>query len=318
MTMKKKLLVAAGTLLAATIFLFACQHIVTKRTAGKLESEYCDPEIKTHANPIIFVHGMHEGKWVWEGMSDLFCRKYGYSTFRFNLREHKGRGLSSRLGSVDIFDYVADVKRAIAEVTLRYKEVPILVGHSMGGLLALQAGSEDSLKSLVLIAPAPPKGVKKEIPPWALKKSFVSLWKSAWALFFEDTIMIGYREMSGRINEWDKSKRIRYHMRLVPESAKVLRDIIFGSIDVTADSIAVPVLVVSGSVDDIVPIESSRETAKKYGASFIEMKGNGHLVIFEPGWDEASAKIRHWLEVEAGIDSKGAFRKQTPLVSAPF
>src|SRR4030042_5284747 len=47
---------------------------------------------------------------------------------------------------------------------LTHKKRLILIGHSLGGILAAQAASElcDIVKALIMIAPSPPKGV--EIP----------------------------------------------------------------------------------------------------------------------------------------------------------
>lgn len=294
MTMRK-LLVAAGLLLAALSISRNTSSVLRERKAAlPISGIYCEPDIKTHKNPIIFVHGLHEGKWVWEDMSEKFCER-GYSTFRFDLRQHGGnRGARFDI-SVSVGDYREDVRSVVREVTRKYGHAPILIGHSLGGLLALGAGAEREVKSLVLIAPAPPNGVPREVPPWVAKKSFINKIRSVWTILSEPVVYIGYREVSGRISEWSSEKQKAYLKKLVPEPSRVVRDIVCGNITVPPASISVPMLVISGTIDDIVPVQSSRRVAKKYNADFMEFEGNGHFIIIEPGWKDVANAIHAWL-----------------------
>lgn len=304
--MMKNLFVAAGLLLAATLIalylrfgehLGIADHFLSKkREVVPLAGTYCDPAVKVHDNPIIFVHGLHAGSWVWKGMSEKFCKEYGHSTYTFNLRQHtKREGVQSE-GTTDIFDYLADVEVAIDEVTQKYGRQPIVIGHSMGALLALRSGRDKDLKALVLIAPAPPHEVKVRPLPWFAKRNLMEILEAAQRVLFDKTFFVRFRKASGRIGEWNIEKQKQYFAKLSPEPTTVVRNLILQSISVPLGSVFAPTLVVCGSVDDIITAETAQRVAEEYNATFIEMGGNGHFIIIEPGWEEVAEKIYRWLQ----------------------
>jgi pimeloyl-ACP methyl ester carboxylesterase len=60
-----------------------------------------------------------------------------------------------RLGTSSLLDYAAAMEQEIRRIGLK----PIIVGHSMGGLLAQILGSRGLAKALVLLSPASPAGI---------------------------------------------------------------------------------------------------------------------------------------------------------------
>jgi pimeloyl-ACP methyl ester carboxylesterase len=72
------------------------------------------------------------------------------------------------LGTTSLLDYAADLEKQIREL----EEVPILMGHSMGGLLAQIFGSRGLARALVLLTPASPAGIL------ALKPSVIQSFSS--------------------------------------------------------------------------------------------------------------------------------------------
>src|SRR5947207_2593374 len=60
-----------------------------------------------------------------------------------------------RLGTCSLIDYAAAMEQEIRRIGLK----PIVVGHSMGGLLAQILGSRGLAKALVLLTPSSPAGI---------------------------------------------------------------------------------------------------------------------------------------------------------------
>lgn len=80
---------------------------------------------------ILMIHGMWGSGEYWETYAKHF-EKRGYRCVRPTLRFHDMNPEEMpdpRLGTTSLLDYAADLEKEIRAL----KEVPILMGHSMGG-----------------------------------------------------------------------------------------------------------------------------------------------------------------------------------------
>ena len=106
---------------------------------------------------IVMIHGMWGGGWYWENYKGFFEDR-GYQciapTLRFHDMAPEGRP-NAELGTTSLLDYVGDLEKQIHQLDA----LPILMGHSMGGLLAQLLGSRGLAKALVLLTPASPSGI---------------------------------------------------------------------------------------------------------------------------------------------------------------
>lgn len=81
--------------------------------------------------PLIFVHGAWHAAWCWdEHFLDYFAAR-GYRALAVSLRGHGGSATSKPLRGLSIADYVEDV-RAVANTL---PTLPVVIGHSVGGLI---------------------------------------------------------------------------------------------------------------------------------------------------------------------------------------
>ena len=91
---------------------------------------------------IIMIHGMWGGGWYWENYKNYFEAK-GYKCIVPTLRYHDINPKSAppkELGTTSILDYAADLEKLIKEIGGQ----PIIIGHSMGGLIAQILGKSQS------------------------------------------------------------------------------------------------------------------------------------------------------------------------------
>ena len=110
-----------------------------------------------HANPraeILITHGFgeHSGRY---GALTEHLLKHGYSVTAY---DHRGHGLSDGLpGHVESFaEYDDDLAKLISSVRLRDQATSLFViGHSMGGLIALRYAARKSatLSGAIISAP---------------------------------------------------------------------------------------------------------------------------------------------------------------------
>lgn len=122
-----------------------------EKQAGMAEEEvffkHCDGSHKA----VLFIHGILEGHRQFRQMAQV-AYSQGYSTERFLL---PGHGKSDRaFAKTDYRAWVTAVTQKIDEMLEVYEEI-IIVGHSMGALLAICEGAarSEGIKALVLIDP---------------------------------------------------------------------------------------------------------------------------------------------------------------------
>ena len=109
------------------------------------------------AETIFLIHGMWGGPWYWENYKHVF-EQQGYRCIAATLPFHDmapGDVPDPRLGTCSLLDYAAAIEQEIRRIGLK----PIIVGHSMGGLLAQILGSRGLAKALVLLSPSSPAGI---------------------------------------------------------------------------------------------------------------------------------------------------------------
>ena len=85
-------------------------------------------------NTIMMIHGMNVNAECWADFKGPFEEK-GYRCITPTLRFHDMDPSSPpdpRLGTVGLLDYADDLEKEIKQLD----DIPILIGHSLGGLLA--------------------------------------------------------------------------------------------------------------------------------------------------------------------------------------
>jgi pimeloyl-ACP methyl ester carboxylesterase len=250
------------------------------------------------AETLFMIHGMMVGAWCWDQYKTFFTEK-GYQCITPDLRYHNVSPTDlpdSRLGKMCLLDYVEDLKKEI----LKLDRPPIIMGHSMGGLLAQILGARGLAKALILLTPASPYGINGLKPCviktfWSAQKKF-GFWRKPFRLTFNEVSnsMLQFLPLEEKKNLYNK---------LVFESGKAASQIGFWRFDkkrtshVDESKITVPVLVISGSHDKACPASVVKNIAAKYApvSTYREFKDHSHWVIGEPNWQDITNYIAEWL-----------------------
>ena len=239
--------------------------------------------------PLLLVHGLSGGAWYWARYQAFFAER-GYTSHAPDLR---GRGASrpvADLGRVAMADYVAD---ALA-VARALPAPPVVIGHSMGGLVAQKLAEAGAVRAAVLLCPAPPRGIVLANASLA-RRQLKHL-----------PAMLASRPLAGSradhdhmtFNRVPEPERAALFARLVPESGRVARELSLGAVSVDAARVRCPVLAVTASDDRFVPPAVVRRVARKYGAPCLVARGHGHFLVWEPGWEGPAGRIERWIAEE--------------------
>lgn len=236
--------------------------------------------------PLMFVHGAfatHQPFAPW--MAAL--ERAGWGGIAVARRGALGGGTATSVAGLRIADYVEDTVKAIDALG----EAPVIVGHSLGGLIAQKIAELGKCRAAVLVASAPP-GMLTPQP-----RSLPAL------LPMMPRILLGLPLRPGRatceaivLNCVPVAARARIYDGLVPESGKVYREMIFGTFRVDAGPVRCPVLVVGGGQDRIVSEALNRSTAKRYGAACRLYANHGHWLLEEPGFESVVGDVAAWLD----------------------
>lgn len=251
------------------------------------------------ANTILMIHGMWGGSWYWENYRRVFEAE-GYRCVATTLPYHDmdPRGAPDpRLGSTSLLDYAAALEREIAQLD----EKPILMGHSMGGLLAQMLAARGLAHSLVLLTPASPYGIVALTP--SVIRSFWSM-QTTWGFWRKPMRQTFGEAAYSMLHLLPESEQKQTYEKFVYESGRAAFEIGYwpfdsrGASKVDAARVSCPVLVIAGARDRITPASVVRKVARKYAAvsTYKEFENHAHWVVAEPGWQEVAEYAGSWLK----------------------
>ena len=252
---------------------------------------------------IVMIHGMFGGSWCWDNYRRFFTDR-GCRCLAPALRHHEADPRDEPhpdLGTTSLLDYADDLEKVIRGLD----EKPVVMGHSMGGLIAQILGSRGLARLLVLLTPATPAGILA-IDPSVIKSAAVNVcewgfWKKPIRSTYEATCYSAMHLLP-------EPERREAFSRFGYESGRALFEMGFWFLDgrqatrIDAAAIAVPVLIVSGAEDRITPSSGHRKLARKYlkMASFMEFPNHAHWIFGEPGWETIASHIHLWLSHNSG------------------
>ena len=251
------------------------------------------------AKIIVMIHGMWGGGWYWENYKRYFEER-GYQCHTPTLRYHdinpKDRP-DPDLGTISVLDYAQDLQ----EYIFSFDEKPLLMGHSMGGLLAQILAARGLASGLVLLAPASPSGIN------ALKFSVI---KSFWGVltkwgFWRNPHRLSFKaavySMLHLLSEADQKGAYK---QFLYESGRAASEIGFwfldlkGATKVDESKVTCPVLVIAGTEDRITPASVVGMVANKYKkvSTYKEFENHAHWIIGEYGWDNIAKYVYEWIK----------------------
>lgn len=245
---------------------------------------------------ILFVHGAFVGGWSWQPMADYFSRN-GWRCHAPDLRHHTRDSDREALGQTSLLDYVQDLE----EIIRGFDKPPVIVGHSMGGLLSQILAARGQAKALVLLAPAPgwgiiPSGREEYLSRIAILHAGVDFWRKAIPPHLDYAIDYA-------LDRFQPNDQQRLFTQFVPESGRALAEMLYWPLDihqaaaVSAHKINCPVFCAVGKLDRVTPPDTVRAIVRRLPQSAIyhELPDHSHFLIGEPGFDHVLGLVDHWL-----------------------
>lgn len=242
-----------------------------------------------HPAPLLFVHGAWHAAWCWDEHFLGYFADRGYRAVALSFRGHGDSPTSKPLRHLSYADYLDDV----VTVARGLPVPPVVVGHSMGGLIVQKYLESHDAPAAVLMCSAPPHGLLHSGLRWMRRHPwhFTKLSFSGESLPYVSTPELA-RERFFSPNTPEDLVR-RYAARLQEESA---RSGIDGLVRLPQpDRVRAPLLVMGALEDGAVTPAEVWATARAYRTEPVLFAGMGHNLMLEPGWDDVAARIDEWL-----------------------
>ena len=245
---------------------------------------------------IVMVHGAFCGGWAFERFREPF-EAAGHRVLAPDLRGH-GADQKPDVVGVSMTDYATD----IAALCAAQPKPPILLGHSLGGLVAVLAARRAPVEALVLLAPSPPWGVAGSSVEEAITAAGLQMLGPFSSGAVEPDGGLMRRYSLDRLAPGEREAIVR---RLRPESARALRETLnwwfdpFMTTSVGTGASGVPALVLAGELDLVHPPATVRQTAERIGADYQMVPGMSHWLPGEPGWRDVAERVLVWLRETA-------------------
>ena len=214
--------------------------------------------------PIVFIHGWAATSRFWEGIVSHL------SPFRIIAPDLRGHGDSGKDSGID-YSTQRLVKDILELVDALGLVKPIIVGHSLGGIIAAECAANSGASGLMIT------GVprKIDVPVNRLK----ILMKMRW---------VAERLVTPKMFAPGADPELLDFVRR--ESARSPAGVLVEVMESTAGSVLAPIegklplLVVAGEFDSLNPLADQRLLAGEIGGEFRVVKGAGHnLMLEKPG-----------------------------------
>lgn len=253
---------------------------------------------------IVFIHGMFLTPKIWDGWRRFFTAR-GYRCVVPAWPWHDGEPRTLREHIPVEAGHVAlrDVVEEFAVVAAALPEKPILIGHSVGGLVVQVLVNRGLARAGVCISSTAPNGMM------TLDWNFLKAGAAIANPFRGDKPY----EMSERVfrsrfcnTMTEEQTRAAYLKHAVHESRNVLRGCLgrAGRVDLRREH--APLLFVAGDQDRFIPEKLEKKNARAYAPAagvvdFKEFHGRDHFICGETGWQEVASYIVGWLMAEPWV-----------------
>jgi pimeloyl-ACP methyl ester carboxylesterase len=258
----------------------------------RLEVITMKPEGATRPTPLLFVHGAFTSAYIWKPFFLPFFADHGYEAHAISLRGHGGSEGKDRISGTRLRDYVNDV----AQIARGLSAAPVLIGTSMGGIIAQKYMHEFPVPAVVLLASGPPHGMLPSIMRMALGNPQLVRDMFMMQYVGPDTATVaGARRALFREDTPDDYIRA-YLPKAERESPWVMTDMVGLDLPPSRRLAEVPVLVLGGECDAFVAPTAVEVTATTYATNAEIFPGMPHAMMLDRDWETVARRILAWLD----------------------
>ncbi len=251
--------------------------------------------------PLLFVHGAFAGAWCWDEHFLPYLASQGYPAYALSLRGHGNS--QGHLYTASLADYVDDVANVVDSLGL--EQAPVLIGHSMGGMVVQKYIERYPVQAAVLMNSVPPNGLACSIMYMSLTDPLLlhqlSLMQNISPLFASPDAMRRALFSPG----FPEEKLARFFENAQGESARISLDLLGWDLPNPFNRPKVNMLVLGAEDDAFFPPSIVKLTATAYQAQVHIFEHIAHAMMLEEDWQKVANYLVNWLDavvVQAATD----------------
>ncbi|MES2703915.1 MAG: alpha/beta fold hydrolase [Bacteroidota bacterium] len=248
---------------------------------------------------IVFVHGMFQNPKSWKHWIDFFTHR-GYNCIAPAWPDHDGEPAELRLHPPATLGELKleDILNRIEDIIATLPEKPIVIGHSVGGLITQLLANKDLIRLGVPVSSVAPNAMLAF--DWNFFKNSMTIanpFKGNQPMLTDAEAF--YASFCNTLSV--PAAREAFEQTATHDSRNVLRDCMLAPGHLDLDRPHVPLLFVTGDQDRIIPYELVDKNAHAYTDQLSRTEyrlfmGRSHYICGEPGWEEVAEYVYEWLE----------------------
>ena len=282
--------------LEAMLGLALLNPIKRARAGGPAEGGARNGGEQVVAKDIVMLHGANAGGWCFDKFGKVFT-ELGWTCHAPDLIGHGAQ--KANAAKLLLNKGIADYRDEMRAFVKSLGAPPVLLGHSMGAVIAQQLAAEGLASMLILVSPAPRSGILPQTDPEKQLAQDLMAAGPFWTKVLDPVFDLARIYTLNRLPE---AEQRTVFDKFGPESGRALFELFFWMFDRTGATVVdtakirCRVLCLSGSDDRIVSLETARMTADGIkDAAFWMIQGHGHMLILEPGAEQIARRIMSWI-----------------------
>jgi len=255
---------------------------------------------------IFFVHGMFQNPKSWNKWIDFFSQK-GYNCIAPAWPLHAGEPAELRenppagLGDLKLDDVLTEIETLVLK-----HDQPIVIGHSVGGLIVQLLLNRNAISMGVAIDSIAPNAMIDF--DWGFFKNSATIanpFKGDEPIYMDAETF--HSSFANTLTEQEAKQA--FNEFATHDSRNVLRDCMGSAGKIDLDLPHKPLLFVAGEKDQIVPPSLNEKNFKAYSDSnsltaYKEFANRSHFICGEAGWEEVAEYVYEWIREQEGSNDK--------------
>jgi pimeloyl-ACP methyl ester carboxylesterase len=240
-------------------------------------------ESEKFATPLLLLHGLWTGAWLWHRMAGFLGHR-GWESWAPDLFDPAAAPARvTRLDRVTPGDLVARCGQMIAAMPAP----PVVIAHDAGAALALRVARAFPVRALVLLSPVLPGSGALRAVLGSLPRVLRAIYGRPLDPPRADMDRVFYAGIAP-----ETAAVIRG--RLVPQPGRIAYDLLRGRFDAAAVRPVPPTLIVAGTGDAVLPAAAASRLAVALGGEHVVVPG-AHWLPIEATWRDATSRVHRWM-----------------------
>lgn len=260
------------------------------------------PPRPTSQIPLLFVHGAFCGAWVWDEHFLPYFAENGYEVHALSLHGHGESEQPAHVHQNCLADYVGDLNEAVQRLAV----TPVLVGHSLGGVVVQKWLKNHEAAGVVLMGSGPPHGMLPSSLGMLLYDPFLVLQITLAQLLGPRAASAEGTRRALFSDSLPADTVNRHFARGSAESLRVGFELAWPDFPGPTWNHEMPILVLGAENDFFVSPTMVKATADVYGTRAKIFPNMAHAMMLEPGWQGVADRILGWLRETMTLEHSSA------------